>query len=149
MDARHIAVPRMGEIGADDRRGGGVLLDEIGPVGAAGERLDPDAAGAGIEVEHALRRDPERGEHREERAPDLVGHRPGELPGWSFQVKTPPFSRDHLRISWLGVVTALSVAPANIHVKDLVPQLVEGARGDVIGDRNFYGKSAGSHTRTL
>jgi hypothetical protein len=46
--------------------------------------------------------------------------------------------RDHLRICWPGVVTALSIAPANIHDRDLVPELVEGATGQVLGDRNYW-----------
>jgi hypothetical protein len=46
--------------------------------------------------------------------------------------------RDHLRVNWPGVVTALSVAPANIHDTALVPELVAGAGGDVIGDRNYW-----------
>lgn len=46
--------------------------------------------------------------------------------------------RDHLRVNWPGVVTAISVAPANIHDKELVPELVEGAAGTVIGDRNYW-----------
>jgi hypothetical protein len=46
--------------------------------------------------------------------------------------------RDHLRICWPGVVTAVSVAPANVHDTDLVPEVVEGARGQVLGDRNYW-----------
>jgi hypothetical protein len=46
--------------------------------------------------------------------------------------------RHHLRISWPGVVTAVSIAPANVHDRDLVPELVEGATGQVIGDRNYW-----------
>jgi hypothetical protein len=46
--------------------------------------------------------------------------------------------RDHLRISWPGVVTALSVAPANVHDTAVVPELVAGAVGQVIGDRNYW-----------
>ena len=46
--------------------------------------------------------------------------------------------REHLRAHWPGVVTAISVAPANVHDKDLVPELVEGAAGMVIGDRNYW-----------
>jgi hypothetical protein len=46
--------------------------------------------------------------------------------------------RDHLRICWPGVVTALSVAAANVHDRDLVPELVEGATGQVLGDRNYW-----------
>lgn len=46
--------------------------------------------------------------------------------------------RHHLRISAPGVVTALSVAPANVHDLALVPELVEGAAGQVLGDRNYW-----------
>ena len=46
--------------------------------------------------------------------------------------------RDHLRISWPGVLTAISVAPANVHDTDLVPELVAGSLGQVIGDRNYW-----------
>jgi hypothetical protein len=46
--------------------------------------------------------------------------------------------RHHLRLNWPGVVTAVSVAPANVHDLELVPELVEGALGDVIGDRNYW-----------
>jgi Transposase DDE domain len=46
--------------------------------------------------------------------------------------------RHHLRISWPGVLTAVSVAPANVHDRDLVPELVEGAMGQVLGDRNYW-----------
>jgi hypothetical protein len=46
--------------------------------------------------------------------------------------------RDHLRICWPGVLTAVSIAPANIHDRDLVPEVVEGAVGQVLGDRNYW-----------
>jgi hypothetical protein len=46
--------------------------------------------------------------------------------------------RHHLRLCWPGVLTAVSVAPANIHDRDLVPELVEGATGQVLGDRNYW-----------
>jgi hypothetical protein len=46
--------------------------------------------------------------------------------------------RGHLRANWPGVVSALSVAPANVHDRDLVPELVEGASGQVLGDRNYW-----------
>ena len=46
--------------------------------------------------------------------------------------------RDHLRISWPGVVAAFSIAPANVHDLALVPELVEGATGQVLGDRNYW-----------
>jgi hypothetical protein len=46
--------------------------------------------------------------------------------------------RDHLRLCWPGVVAAFSIAPANIHDRDLVPELVEGAGGQVLGDRKYW-----------
>ncbi len=46
--------------------------------------------------------------------------------------------RHHLRISWPGVLSAVSIAPANVHDLDLVPELVEGATGQVLGDRNYW-----------
>jgi hypothetical protein len=46
--------------------------------------------------------------------------------------------REHLRVHWPGVVTAISVAPANIHDTELVPELVDGATGIIIGDRNYW-----------
>ena len=46
--------------------------------------------------------------------------------------------RHHLRICWPGVVAALSIAAANVHDRDLVPELVEGATGQVLGDRNYW-----------
>ena len=35
-------------------------------------------------------------------------------------------------------MTAVSVAPANVHDRELVPELVEGATGQVLGDRNYW-----------
>jgi hypothetical protein len=46
--------------------------------------------------------------------------------------------RHHLRICWPGVVAAVSIAPANVHDRELVPELVEGAMGQVLGDRNYW-----------
>jgi hypothetical protein len=46
--------------------------------------------------------------------------------------------RHHLRICWPGVVAAVSIAPANVHDRDLVPELVDGAVGQVLGDRNSW-----------
>jgi hypothetical protein len=46
--------------------------------------------------------------------------------------------RDHLRVHWPGVVTAISVAPANVHDLEVVPELVDGAVGQVLGDRNYW-----------
>jgi hypothetical protein len=46
--------------------------------------------------------------------------------------------RHHLRICWPGVLSAVSIAPANVHDRDLVPELVDGAVGQVLGDRNYW-----------
>src|SRR3954451_24374434 len=46
--------------------------------------------------------------------------------------------RDHLRACWPGVIRAFSAAGANVHDLDLVPEVVEGATGQVIGDRNYW-----------
>jgi len=46
--------------------------------------------------------------------------------------------RYHLRVCWPGVLTAIAVAPANAHDRDLVPEVVDGATGQVIGDRNYW-----------
>lgn len=46
--------------------------------------------------------------------------------------------RHHLRVAWPGALVALSVAPANVADQDLVPELVEGASGQVVGDRNYW-----------
>lgn len=46
--------------------------------------------------------------------------------------------RHHLRVSWPGIVTAITVAPAHVHDQDLVPELVAGQTGMVLGDRAYW-----------
>jgi hypothetical protein len=46
--------------------------------------------------------------------------------------------RHHLRVCWPGIVVACQLAPANVHDRDLVPELVEGGTGQVLGDRNYW-----------
>ena len=46
--------------------------------------------------------------------------------------------RDHLPVCWPGVVVAQQMAAANVHDLALVPELVEGAAGQVLGDRNSW-----------
>lgn len=46
--------------------------------------------------------------------------------------------RTHLRACWPGVIRAVSLAPANVHDRDLVPELVEDASGWTLGDRNYW-----------
>jgi hypothetical protein len=46
--------------------------------------------------------------------------------------------RVHVRVAWPGVITGLSVAPANAHELSVLPELLEITSGIVIGDRNYH-----------
>jgi hypothetical protein len=46
--------------------------------------------------------------------------------------------RVHLRACWPGVLAELEVAPANASDLEVVPDIVEGANGQVLGDRNYW-----------
>jgi hypothetical protein len=46
--------------------------------------------------------------------------------------------RVHVRVAWPGLITHFSVAPANAHELSVVPEIVEGTRGIVVGDRNYH-----------
>ncbi len=46
--------------------------------------------------------------------------------------------RMHVRVCWPGLITRFSIAPANAHELSIVPEIVEGTRGVVVGDRNYY-----------
>jgi hypothetical protein len=46
--------------------------------------------------------------------------------------------RVHARVSWPGVITRLSVAPANAHELSVVPKLTEHTSGLLVGDRNYH-----------
>ena len=46
--------------------------------------------------------------------------------------------RVHVHLSWPGVITRFTVAPANVHELSVVPQLAEGTRGVLVGDRNYW-----------
>ncbi len=46
--------------------------------------------------------------------------------------------RVHMRVCWPGVITRISVAPANAHELSVVPELVESTRGFAVGDRNYW-----------
>jgi hypothetical protein len=46
--------------------------------------------------------------------------------------------RVHMRVCWPGLITRLSVAPANAHELSVVPEIVEGASGLLLGDRNYH-----------
>jgi hypothetical protein len=46
--------------------------------------------------------------------------------------------RVHVRVSWPGLITRLSVAPANAHELSVLPEIVEGTSGLIVGDRNYH-----------
>jgi hypothetical protein len=46
--------------------------------------------------------------------------------------------RLHIHLSWPGVITAFTLAPANIDEKDFVHQLTQGRVGLELGDRNYW-----------
>ena len=46
--------------------------------------------------------------------------------------------RVHVHLSWPGVITRFTLAPANVHELSVVPQLAEGTRGVLVGDRNYW-----------
>jgi hypothetical protein len=46
--------------------------------------------------------------------------------------------RAHARIAWPGVIVALSLAPANQADTEVVPEVLRGVRGWVLGDRNYW-----------
>ena len=46
--------------------------------------------------------------------------------------------RMHIRLCWPGVITRLSVAPANAHELSVLPELAESTSGLLVGDRNYH-----------
>jgi hypothetical protein len=46
--------------------------------------------------------------------------------------------RVHVRVCWPGVISRLSVAPANVHELSVLPELAEGTSGLIVGDRNYH-----------
>ena len=51
--------------------------------------------------------------------------------------------RMHARVSWPGVITRLSVAPADAHELSVLPELAERTSGLVVGDRNYHSLKTG------
>lgn len=43
-----------------------------------------------------------------------------------------------MHLSWPGLITHFSVAPANVHELRVVPELTEGTQGILVGDRNYW-----------
>lgn len=66
------------------------------------------------------------------------------IPGWTAfgkdQVARQTFFglRAHVRVSWPGVISGLGLAPANIHDVDMAAEVLEGASGWVLADRNYW-----------
>ena len=46
--------------------------------------------------------------------------------------------RVHVRVCWPGLISRISVAPANVHELSVLPELTEFASGIVVGDRNYH-----------
>jgi hypothetical protein len=44
----------------------------------------------------------------------------------------------HVRVCWPGLITRFSVAPANAHELSVLPEVVQGTRGLIVGDRNYH-----------
>lgn len=57
--------------------------------------------------------------------------------------------RVHVRISWPGVITRFSVAPANAHELSVIPELAEGTSGLLVGDRNYHSPKTGEELRRM
>lgn len=73
------------------------------------------------------------------RAPDCQRF-PGQAAyGYDAGAKATFFGfRGHVRVCWPGVITAVSLAPANVPDPELVPELVDRAQGLVLGDRQYW-----------
>ena len=46
--------------------------------------------------------------------------------------------RVHARVCWPGVITRISVAPANVHELSVLPEIAEFTSGLIVGDRNYH-----------
>lgn len=55
--------------------------------------------------------------------------------------------RLHVRLGWPGVITRLVLAPANVTDLALLPALVAGTTGYVVGDRNYWSPSVTAELR--
>jgi hypothetical protein len=57
--------------------------------------------------------------------------------------------RVHARVCWPGVITRLSVAPANAHELSVLPELVEFSSGLIVGDRNYHSPDTKKELATM
>ena len=46
--------------------------------------------------------------------------------------------RVHALVSWHGLIVSFAVAPASVHETAVVPELVGGRQGTILGDRNYW-----------
>ena len=46
--------------------------------------------------------------------------------------------RVHILVAWPGVIVRFSLSPANVHETAVVPELVHGRQGVVVGNRNYW-----------
>ena len=58
------------------------------------------------------------------------GHPPQEQTFYGFRV--------HVRVCWPGIISRISIAPANAQELSVVPELAESTSGLLIGDRNYH-----------
>ncbi len=57
--------------------------------------------------------------------------------------------RVHARVCWPGVITRLSVAPANTHELRVLPELTERTSGLIVGDRNYHSPKTKEELATM
>ena len=57
--------------------------------------------------------------------------------------------RMHARACWPGVITRLSMAPANAHELRVLPELVEATSGSIVGDRNYHSPKTNEQLATM
>jgi len=73
------------------------------------------------------------------------------IPGWTAfghdQVARQTFFglRAHVRVSWPGVITGISLVPANVHDLEVAEEVLEGTYGWVLGDRNYWSPALTAH----
>jgi hypothetical protein len=59
--------------------------------------------------------------------------------GWDTLVRQTFYGfRVHVRWCWPGVITQMGIAPANVHETAVIPELVAGTQGLLVGDRNYW-----------
>jgi hypothetical protein len=57
--------------------------------------------------------------------------------------------RVHFRLCWPGLISHISVAPANAHELSVLPEIVEGTSGLIVGDRNYHSPETREELATM